>query len=173
MKRLETERMIIRRFEAGDAVQAHRLFTDGETMRWVGLYPPHSTMEETEKRIRKWTEHDLHYALIKRDTRDFLGYIIVKPDSEENREDTRELGFAVRKDFRNSGYMSEAVRAVLKELEDEGITYVWACCFKGNEASEHLIRKLGFEFQKEGTFEAPNDRVYESYEFRMTLGRNQ
>jgi len=65
--------------------------------------------------------------------------------------------------------MSEAVKAVLKELENEGITYVWACCFKGNEASERLIRKMGFEFQKEGTFEAQNDRTYESYEFRMTL----
>jgi len=170
MKRLETKRLIIRKVEAGDAAQAHSLFTDGEAMRLVGLYPPFSTMEETEKRIRKWAEHKMHYALIKRDSGDFLGYIIVKPDTEKGREDTRELGFAIRKEFRQNGYMTEAVKAVLKELEDEGITYVWACCFKGNEVSEHLIRKLGFEFQKEETFEAPNDKVYESYEFRMTLG---
>ena len=61
--------------------------------------------------------------------------------------------------------MKEAVNAVLKELSRNNIVYVWACCFKENVASEKLIRSMGFEFQKEGTFDSPN----ESLEFRMKL----
>lgn len=65
--------------------------------------------------------------------------------------------------------MREAINAILAQLREEGIIYVWACCFKENTSSETLIRSLGFEFQQEGTFDAENDRTYELLEFRMTL----
>ena len=63
----------------------------------------------------------------------------------------------------------EAIGVVLKELAKHNIVYVWACCFKENVASERLIRSIGFEFQQEGVFNSPNDKEYESLEFRMTL----
>ena len=51
----------------------------------------------------------------------------------------------------------------------KNIVYGWACCFKENVPSERLIRSIGVEFQQEGTFYSPNDREYESLEFRMKL----
>ena len=66
--------------------------------------------------------------------------------------------------------MKEAINAVLGELEKNNIMYVWACCFKENTNSEKLIRSIGFEFQQEGIFDSPNDRRYESLEFRKTIG---
>lgn len=77
---------------------------------------------------------------------------------EENREDTRELGFTPISMYRRKGYIKEAINAVLNELSKSKVRYVWASCFKENSFSEKLIRSIGFEFQQEGIFKVPNDR---------------
>lgn len=168
---METKRLFLRHFVKSDAKEAHGLFCDEEAMRMVGMYPPFTRFEETEERINKWvnTKRQRHIAIVLKETGSLIGYIVVNPDSGECRKDTREIGFALISKYREQGYMKEAVNAVLKELSRNNIVYVWACCFKENVASEKLIRSMGFEFQKEGTFDSPNDRKYESLEFRMKL----
>ena len=167
--KIETERLILRKFNDDDVSQVHVLFCDHETMRLVGMYPPFKKFEETMERISRWSEDDRHLAITLKETGELLGYIAVNPDSEEKREDTRELGFALISGYRNKGYMKEAVLAVLDELKKDNVVYVWACCFRENHASERLIRSMGFEFQQEGVFESANDRRYDSLEFRMKL----
>lgn len=166
---IETEKLFLRYFAKSDAKEAHELFCDEEAMRMVGMYPPFTRFEETEGRIDRWVNAKRHLAIVLKETRELLGYIVISPDSEECREDTRELGFALISKYRGKGYMKEAVNVVLEELSRSNIAYVWACCFKENTASEKLIRSIGFEFQQEGIFDAPNDRKYESLEFRMKL----
>lgn len=166
---IETERLLLRYFVKNDAKEAHELFSDEEAMRMDGMYPPFTRLEETEARIDSWVNSKKHFAIVLRQTGELLGYIVINPDSEEGREDTRELGFALISKYRGKGYMREAISAVLKELAKRNIVYVWACCFKENVSSEKLIRSIGFEFQQEGTFNSPNDREYESLEFRMKL----
>ena len=166
---IETERLLLRYFVKNDAKEAHELFCDEETMRMDGMYPPFTRLEETEARIDSWVNSKKHFAIVLKQTGELLGYIAINPDSEEGREDTRELGFALISKYRGKGYMKEAIGVVLKELAKHNIVYVWACCFKENVASERLIRSIGFEFQQEGVFNSPNDKEYESLEFRMTL----
>ena len=166
---IETERLLLRYFVKNDAKEAHELFSDEEAMRMDGMYPPFTRLEETEARIDSWVNSKKHFAIVLKQTGELLGYIAINPDSEEGREDTRELGFALISKYRGKGYMREAISAVLKELAKRNIVYVWACCFKENVSSEKLIRSIGFEFQQEGTFNSPNDREYESLEFRMKL----
>lgn len=164
---IETKRLVLRHFAQADAKEAHELFCDEEAMRMVGMYPAFTRFEETEERIGRWVNAERYHAIVLKETGSLIGYIVVNPDSEEGREDTRELGFALIARYRGKGYMKEAVNAVLKELAGNNITYVWACCFKENVNSERLIRSMGFEFRQEGIFDSPNDRKYESLEFRM------
>lgn len=164
----QTERLLLRRFTKEDVKAAHELFCDEEAMRLDGMYPAFTTLEQTEERIREWSNSEIHTAIVLKETGELLGYLVVNPDSEEDRDDTRELGFALIAKYRGYGYMTEAVKAILEELAARNIVYVWACCFKENVASEKLIRNLGFEFQQEGTYDAP-DKTYESLEFRMEL----
>ena len=166
---VETKRLLLRQFFESDAKEAHELFCDEEAMRMVGMYPPFTRLEETVKRINKWVDTKKYLAIVLKETGLLIGYIVINSDSEEHREDTREIGFALISKYRGQGYMKEAVNAVLKELAKNNIMYVWACCFKENINSERLIRSMGFEFQQEGNFDSPNDRKYESLEFRMKL----
>lgn len=167
---IETKRLLLRHFSKSDAKEAHELFCDEEAMRMIGMYPPVTRFEETEERINKWVNAKRYLAIVLKETGALIGYIVINPDSEECREDTRELGVALISKYRGQGYMKEAVNAVLKELSRNNIVYVWACCIKDNIASEKLIRSIGFEFQQEGIFDSPNDRRYESLEFRKTIG---
>ena len=166
---IETERLLLRGFAESDAKAAHALFCDEEAMRMVGMYPPFTRLEETTERINRWAKQKERLAIVLKETGALIGYIVIKPDSEEGRKDTCELGFALAAPYRGQGYMKEAVNAILKKLSQESIAYVWACCFKVNAASERLIRSLGFEFQEAGTYFSPNDREYESLEFRIAL----
>lgn len=166
---IETKRLLLRGFTRGDAKAMHELFCDGEAMRMTGMYPPFTRLEETEKRIVRWANEKRYLAIVLKERGALIGYIVINPDSEEDREDTRELGFALISEYRGQGYMKEAVNAVLKELAERSITYVWACCFKENAASERLIRSVGFEFRQEGGFDSPGDREYESLEFCLSL----
>lgn len=167
MKRIESERLVLRKFSADDVTEIHELFCMDETMRLVGMYPAFTDISETKRRVERWENAGRHLAITLKESGDLLGYIVISPDSEENRDDTRELGFAILPKYRRKGYMKEAIRAVLCDLERDGVRYVWTCCFKENIASENLIRSVGFEFQREGKYESDNDRVYESLEFRI------
>lgn len=169
MKRIETDRLFIRPFILSDAKAAHELFSDGEAMRFLALFPPLITMDESIERTKKWSKDGRHFATVKKVTDEFIGYISINPDSEDNREDTKEIGFAILNKHRRNGYMKETVRAVLNELRKDGICYVWACCFKNNDSSEQLIKGLGFEFMNGGQYLIDNDQIVDTLEFRIEL----
>lgn len=173
MKTIETERLLLRSFRMEDAKAIHTLFCDSEAMRYVGMYPPVHDYEQSIERVEGWRLNDGRLAITQKDTGILMGYITINEDSEEEREDTKELGFAMISGYRKKGYMKEAATAVLSYLRQQHIHYVWACCFKENMASESLIRSIGFEFQKEGSFNSKRDQIYKTLEFRMDLSKPQ
>jgi len=169
MRKIENERICIRKIEENDASALHELFCDEDAMRFVSLYPPFNKMEETIERTNEWSFDEEHYAILDKASNQLVGYIAINPDSEEDREDTRELGYAIIEKYRRNGYMFEAIQLVLDKLKSEKIKYVWACTFDGNIASYNLIKKLGFKLMGTGTYEVENDKEYTSYEFRIKL----
>ena len=166
---METERLLLRPFRETDAAQMHELFSDAEAMRLVGMLPAFESVSRSEERIRRWSGHGSRLAVTLRESGDVIGYIAVNRDSEDGRDDTRELGFALTAEYRGRGYMLEAVNAVVSELKKEGVRHVWACCFEENACSERLIRRAGFTFRQKGSYDAPNDRTYTSLEFCLDL----
>ena len=151
MEEITTKRLVLRKICVEDALSMHELFSDEEAMRNVGMYPAFTEIEETKERIERWKENNQRLAIMVKETKNVVGYIAINPDSDENRQDTRELGFAIISKYRGNGYIKETINAVLEQLKKDSIKYVWACCFKGNIASECLIRKMGFKFQQFGT----------------------
>lgn len=166
---LETERLVIRPFTADDAADVYAYASKrsiGESAGW----PAHASPEESAEILSEWIEDGFKHAIVLKETGAVIGHIAVEPDSEEDREDTAELGFALNGAYHRRGLMSEAVRAVLKYLAANGKAYVWACCFKGNEPSRRLIESLGFTFMQEGEFYSESlEREFESLEYRMAL----
>ena len=63
-------------------------------------------------------------------------------------EDECELGYWLGHSYWNKGYMSEAVKAILKHgFEDLGMKKIWAGYYDGNERSRRVQEKCGFAYQ--------------------------
>lgn len=163
------DRIEIRPFAPSDLTDVHEYCSQpgvGENAGWKA----HSSLAETESVLSEWIEQGCKNAIVLSETGKVIGHISVDPDSEEEREDTRELGFVLNRDYHRKGIMTEAVNAILGQLFGSGeIKYVWACCFQDNAASKALIGKCGFRLIQEGTYYAPLlEREFRSYEYRMS-----
>ena len=167
---METKRLLLRPVVPDDAAALHAFFCLPEEMRLLGLAPAHTTLAQSEALVARWAVDGQHHALLLRDSGTLIGYMAIQPDSEENRPDTRELGFGLLPQWQHQGYMTEAIQALLDVFRKRGIRYVWACCFRENSASERLIRRCGFSFVQEGVFFFPGEKKkYGSMEFCLEL----
>jgi len=164
-----TENLIIRDISVDDAKEAFELFKDENAMRFLSLYPPLNNMVEVYERLNEWINEGTHYSIVSKENNTFIGYVAINPDSEEDREDTKELGFGLIEKYRHKGFMYEALSSILDYLKQEKIKYVWACCLKGNDDSRRLVEKLNFKLKNIGTYEVENDREYTSYEYRKVI----
>lgn len=138
----------------------------GEGAGWKA----HSSVEDSRKLVNSWLNDEDVNAIVYKPANKVIGHICIDEDSEEGRDDTRELGFVVNRDFWGNGVATQAVKLVLDKLKARGIKYVWACCFKENLASKRVIEKCGFEFMQEGRFYSESlDKEFDSLEYRLTL----
>ena len=167
MKTLETPRIYLRPFRPEDAADMYEFCSQPE-IEMVGWYA-HKDIGETKKLLEQWMANENIFAVVLKSTHKAIGYIAVHEDSEEGRADTKELGFALNRQYYRQGLMSEAIRCVLDDLFSQDIFYVWACCFQHNVPSRKLIEKIGFAFVQEGTFFSSSfSKEIPSYEYRMT-----
>ena len=58
-------------------------------------------------------------------------------------DDTLELGWVIHPDFWGRGYATEAVRAAIRALHEEGFRVVYAGAFAENKASIRVMQKCG------------------------------
>ena len=106
--------------------------------------------------------------IAKKDDRQLIGMIGLKVDGHK-----AELGYVLARAYWNTGYMTEAARAVVKwALEQKGIYRVWAVCDVENQPSARVMEKIGM--QREGVLRRwimhPNrsDEPRDCYCYSMT-----
>ncbi len=148
---IETKRLLLRPYEAGDWADYLDDFNDPEMWRMLGYRP--FTCEEDFRGDFQWRlENPGVSALVLKETGHVVGHVCVgelNPPLCE-REELRgkrgvSLSFSLHRDWRRQGLMTEALAAVLDELfRSDGIDFVNSGYFSFNEASAALHRKLGF-----------------------------
>ena len=62
-------------------------------------------------------------------------------------DDTMELGWVIHPDYWGQGYATEAVRAAIKVLHEEGFRIIYAGAFSENKASLRVMQKAGMVMQ--------------------------
>lgn len=166
---IETERLLIRSFTEDDLNDMHEYCAQAEVSTNTG-WAAHTSLAESALFLSMWMKEGYRHAIVFKETGKVIGHIAIYPDSEENREDTCELGFALNRQYHRRGIMSEAVTAVLQYLfERMNKEYVWACCFQSNTSSSGLIRKCGFRYMGTGTYYSASLRTeFPSFEYRIS-----
>lgn len=164
-KKIETDRIILRNFKEEDLQDLYEYCREegvGEAAGWSH----HKSLQETEKILKEFIKNEYEYAIVYKENNKVIGHIGVHEDSEDGREDTKELGYVLNKNYWNRGIMTEVVQAILEYLFSKDICFVYACCFQDNKASKNVIEKCGFEFENKGTFYAKDlNKTFDTFEY--------
>ena len=150
---LETERLILRKFEAGDIDGVFDMRRDPEVMRFMGNV--HTKREKSEEWMTSisllWESEGIGYcALVEKSTSEIAGWCGLWriPETKEI-----EVGYAVSKPKWGNGYATEAAAAMVahafRSLELERLV---AVAYPENKASINVMKKLGMEFVRTGEF---------------------
>lgn len=149
---LETERLVLRPFAAGDLDALHAMQSDVESARW--LYNEPRTLEETRSLLdvkiaaAQFTEEGtwLSAAVVVRETGAFAGDVSLRWLSEQNR--TGELGFMFDRAHQGRGYATEAARQLVAfGFEGMGFHRVIGRLEPRNAASARVLEKLGMRLE--------------------------
>ena len=156
--KLETKRLIIRAFNLQDASFILELFNTKSWLKNIGDRGVHS-LEDAEQYLKNriiasYQEHGFGmYAMTEKTSQTTIGMCgIVKRAGLEQPD----FGFALLPEYMRKGYTYEAAKGILAyATEHLTIKQLYAITLPQNTASNELLKKLNFVYQKD--IKLPND----------------
>ena len=143
--RLETHRLILRKFTEGDIGALYEILRDREVNTFLPWFPT-ERMEDAavffrERFAASYQKPQAYsYAVCLRRDNIPIGYVTLQMD------DSYELGYGLRKEFWHQGITTEAVRAVAEQAGRDGIPYLTATHDVNNPRSGRVMQKLGMRY---------------------------
>lgn len=155
--KLETERLILRKFKTENAEEVFKNWTSNDEVSKYVRWSTHKTVEDTKQWL---AEEEKNYAnnnyytwgIELKETGELIGSIsaIFRQEDDERYE----IGYAIGKDYWNNGYTTEALKCVMDYLiNDIGIKKFICSHAKQNPASGVVMQKVGFKHVKDDYFE--------------------
>ena len=148
--RIETERIIITKFDLSMAESVHRNSLDEDNRRFVPdeVFETVEDARETIEFLMSAYESEegpfVYPILLKNGTN--IGYVQLVPI-----EEGFEVGYHIRKEYTKKGYATEALKAFLEYMmPQKSIDEVYGICVSENAASKKVLEKCGFQKEFEG-----------------------
>ena len=148
-QRIETDRLILRRFRSEDAEDMYANWaSDPEVTRFL-TWPTHSSVDVTKAILSDWIPRYedggyFNWAMEYKDTGKVIGNISVVRLIESI--DAGEMGYCMSRAYWGQGLMPEALSAVMDHLFDVvGLNRVAACHDAKNPKSGRVMEKAGMK----------------------------
>ena len=144
--RLETERLILRKFTEDDLEALYYIHSDEEVNRFLPWFPLRN-MEDArafyEERFmsRYREERAYNYAVCLKENDYPVGYVNVSMD------DSYDFGYGLRRECWHRGIITEAGKAVIEQLMRDGIPYITATHDVNNPRSGRVMKRLGMKYR--------------------------
>lgn len=149
---LETARLVLRPWRDEDIPAVYKICQDPDVQRWTSVPSPYE-MKDAEWFVREHTPKgfadgdEATFAVLVKATGQIAGAIglvgITKLSARGVR--TAEIGYWANPETRGRGYLTEAVREVVRwGFEELGLGRVTWQAFDGNAASRRVAEKAGF-----------------------------
>ena len=147
--KLVTKRLIIREFKFSDDNDLFEMCCDPLTAYNAG-WSPHRTIYDTRNVVLNYKNKCETFAIVLRENNKLIGTISLYRNNIRKTTNCRELGFCLNKIYRNLGFMSEAVEAIIDYgFNKLKLDLIMVCHHEKNYASKAVINK--FPFTYEGT----------------------
>jgi RimJ/RimL family protein N-acetyltransferase len=149
--RLETSRLMLRRFTEADVDNLASLHGDPEVMRYIDDARPVPRAvvadEELPAILREYGELPDgfgRFAAVQRSTGDFVGAFSLRPANSVGLDGGTELGYRLLRAHWGHGYATEGARALVDSaFADLGVDRVVATTMTVNVGSRRVLEKAG------------------------------
>lgn len=144
--RLETERLILRKFTEDDLEALYYIHSDEEVNRFLPWFTLRN-MEDArvfyeEQLVSRYREERAYnYAVCMKENDYPVGYVNVSMD------DSYDFGYGLRREFWHRGIITEAGKAVIEQLLRDGIPYITATHDVNNPRSGRVMKRLGMKYR--------------------------
>jgi len=159
---IETERLLLRMFEARDLDSAFRLFNDDDVQKYLS---PEN--KRTRKRLKitleklrlRWEERGFGiWCVCEKPSKKMIGYC-----GFQYLDKTRniEIVFAYLKEYWNKGFATETAKACFRfGFEKLEVEKIYAVIHPQNTPSRRVLKKIGMSFDRTGEHYRMNLRTY-------------
>lgn len=144
--RLETDRLILRKFTEDDLEALYCIHSDEEVNQFLPWFPLRNMKDARafyEERFmsRYREERAYNYAVCLKENDYPVGYVNVSMD------DSYDFGYGLRRKFWHRGIITEAGKAVIEQLRIDGIPYITATHDVNNPRSGSVMKRLGMKYR--------------------------
>lgn len=137
-KIIETERLIIRKFNIEDAEALFQILSDLEVNKFLPMFPM-KEISEAEEYIKN-KDGEWYYAIcLKRDNIP-IGYIKI------SQNDSYDFGYGLKKEFWHQGIMTEAAFKFIEVATEMKIPYITATHDVNNPKSGEVMKRIGMTY---------------------------
>lgn len=145
-KKIETERLILRKFTGNDIEALYKIFSDEDVNKFLPWFPLTTTedartfyKEQFESKYNQ--QRSYNYAICLKEDNYPIGYVNVGTN------DSYDFGYGLCKEFWHRGIVTEASRAVIKQATENGIPYITATHDVNNPRSGEVMKRLGMTYR--------------------------
>lgn len=147
-KKLETDRLILRKFNNNDYIKMFENWATDENVTKYVSFEPHKNYEETKQIVNEWIkEYDngsYNWVVELKENHEIIGNISVIELSKKH--NNCELGYVFGSKYWGQGYATEALKSVLHYLIYEcNFNLVEAKHHAANPASGRVMKKAGMK----------------------------
>lgn len=144
--RLETERLILRKFTENDIEALYLILSDKEVNTFLPWLPLKS-LEEARSFFEKHYAANYEkpqaydYAVCLKEDNFPIGYIKVDMD------ESHDFGYGLRKEFWHKGIITEAGKAVIAQVKKDGLPYITATHDVNNPRSGGVMKQVSMQYK--------------------------
>lgn len=144
--KLETERLVLRRYKETDIDAMYDIITDKRLSTFIKY--PDLTKEQELEHIRDWIKEaddskNERWVIERKEDGAIIGNINV--NTVVKKHNYCNVGYIIRYDYWGNGYAAEALKAVSDYLLDSGYYLVECSCNELNKQSSRVMEKAGFK----------------------------
>ena len=168
---IQTTRLILRRFTQVDLKDLFAYASVegvGERAGW----PHHKSLDDSQLILDQFIKEGEVWAIVHRAENRVIGSIGLhhRPDESLHQEGDLVLGYVLGQSYWGNGYMTEAAECLLEEAFFRwNVPRIRVSHFKENIASQGVIEKLGFIYEKDGTYDANLlNKVFDERQYVLT-----
>ncbi len=148
---IETNRLILRRFEMSDSEDVFKIWASKPEIQQMYSEPAYESLCEVRELLQKYIDSyksntTYRWAVIEKASEKCIGQIaFFLVDTKNN---FAELEYCIGTDYQCRGYMTEAVRAVIKfGFEQMHLHKTQICTKEMNTPSKRVIEKCGLTYE--------------------------